>query len=229
MVMNRFLAGLFAAFFFCATAPVQIASAQAAVEKPPWPHLQSDIAPDPAVTFGVLPNGMRYALMKNQLPPGAVSIRFSLAFGSLYEAETEKGLAHFIEHMAFNGSTHVPEGDMVKILERLGLAFGADTNASTGQEHTTYSLELPNASDTLVDESLFLIRELAGELTFDAEALDRERGVVLAEWRRGDTFAKRRSEQQLNFLIPGAYAASRMPIGEANVIEGVQRDQLLSL
>src|SRR5262245_5714330 len=130
--MKRILAGLLAALVLAA--PV---SAQVAKPKPRWPHLASDIAPDPAVKYGVLPNGMRYALMKNQLPPGAVSIRFSFQVGSLNEAENEKGLAHFIEHMAFNGSTNVPEGEMVKILERLGLAFGADTNASTSQKFTT--------------------------------------------------------------------------------------------
>jgi len=222
--MKRFLAGLAAAIVLAAPA-----IAQTAAEKPLWPQLASDIAPDPAVKFAVLPNGLRYALMKNQLPAGAVSIRFSIEVGSLEEAENEKGLAHFIEHMAFNGSTHVPEGDMVKILERLGLAFGADTNASTGQKFTTYQLDLPNASDALVDESLFLLREVAGELTFDPAAIDRERGVVLAEWRRGDNFAKRRSDQQLQFLIPGAYATSRMPIGEANIIETAPRERLVSL
>ncbi|MBP9234733.1 MAG: insulinase family protein, partial [Hyphomonadaceae bacterium] len=138
-----------------------------------WAFEASDIAPDPAVRFGALANGMRYALLKNQLPPGAVSIRLSVDFGSLEEAENEKGLAHFIEHMAFNGSKNVREGEMVKILERLGLAFGADTNASTGQEFTTYQLDLPNASDALVDESLFLLREVASELTFASEAINR--------------------------------------------------------
>jgi zinc protease len=195
----------------------------------PWPHEGSDIAPDPAVRFGQLPNGMRYALMDNALPPGAVAIRLSVAFGSLYEADDEQGLAHFIEHMAFNGSRNVPEGEMVKILERLGLAFGADTNASTGQDFTTYSLELPNASDELVDESLFLLREAASELTFDAGAIDRERGVVLSEWRRGDNFQRRRNEQQMHFLLPGARAVQRMPIGKADVLEAGTRAQLVSL
>ena len=202
---------------------------QAEPPSAPWAHEASDIAPDPAVRFGVLPNGMRYALLKNQLPPGAVSIRMSVDFGSLDEAENEKGLAHFIEHMAFNGSKNVPEGEMVRILERLGLAFGADTNASTGQEFTTYQLELPNASDQLLDESLFLLREVASELTFDAQAIDRERGVVLSEWRRSDNFQRRRSDQELEFLIPGAYAASRMPIGDAAVLETATRETMVSL
>ncbi len=205
------------------------APAAAQVAAKPWAHEASDIAPDPAVRFGTLPNGMRYALRHNGLPAGAVSIRFVVAFGSLHEAEGEQGLAHFIEHMAFNGSRNVPEGEMVKILERLGLAFGADTNASTGQEFTTYSLDLPNASDGLVDESLFLLRETASELTFSASAIDRERGVVLSEWRRGDNFQRRRSEQQLQFLLPGALAASRMPIGKPEVLEAATREQMMRL
>lgn len=205
------------------------AHAQTTPHKPRWAHETSDIKPDPAIRFGTLPNGLRYALMKNQLPPGAVSIRMSIDFGSLHEAENEQGLAHFIEHMAFNGSKNVREGEMVKMLERLGLAFGADTNASTGQEFTTYQLDLPNASDALVDESLFLLRETASELTFDAEAINRERGVVLSEYRRGDNFQRRRMDQQLDFLIPGAYAAKRMPIGKPEVLETATRETMVSL
>ena len=206
-----------------------VAPASAQVVARPWAHETSDIAPDPAVRFGALPNGMRYALRHNGLPAAAVSIRFTVAFGSLYEADAEQGLAHFIEHMAFNGSRNVPEGEMVRILERLGLAFGADTNASTGQDFTTYSLELPNAADGLVDESLFLLRETASELTFNASAIDRERGVVLSEWRRGDNFQRRRSQQQLDFLLPGAPVASRMPIGKPEVLEAATREQMVSL
>lgn len=197
--------------------------------RPLWPHLASDIAPDPEVTFGVLPNGMRYALKPNRLPPGAVSMRFAIEFGSLYEEPGEAGLAHFIEHMAFNGSTGVPEGEMVRILERLGLAFGADTNASTGLRETIYKLELPNASDALVDESLFLLRETAGELTFSPEAIDRERGVVLAEHRQSDTFVRRRSQQLIDFLLPGAPAASRLPIGTIESIGAATRQDMISL
>jgi zinc protease len=205
------------------------APAAATAPAPAWPQQRSDLPPDPEVRYGVLPNGMHYALMKNQLPPGAVSMRFDFRFGSLDEAESEKGLAHFIEHMAFNGSHHVPEGEMVKILERLGLAFGADTNAQTGQKHTTYQFDLPKGTDEKIDEGLFLAREIASELTLDPGAIDREKGVVLSEERRSDNFARRRNQQQLDFLLPGAYAAARMPIGEVKVIEGATHDQLSSL
>jgi zinc protease len=227
--MRRGFLGCWAALFALLVLLAAPAWAQAEPPSEQWAHEASDIAPDPAVRFGALPNGLRYALLKNQLPPGAVSIRMSVDFGSLEEATNEQGLAHFIEHMAFNGSKNVPEGEMVRILERLGLAFGADTNASTGQEFTTYQLDLPNASDALVDESLFLLRELASELTFNAQAIDRERGVVLSEYRRGDNFQRRRNDQQLEFLIPGAYAASRMPIGDPAVLETAARETMVSL
>ena len=226
--MNRMRGG-FLRLLATLIALAALLAAPAFAQAKPWAHERSDIAPDPAVRFGSLSNGMRYALMHNALPAGAVAIRMSVAFGSLYEAESERGLAHFIEHMAFNGSRNVPEGEMVKILERLGLAFGADTNASTDQEFTTYMLDLPNASDALVDESLFLLREAASELTFDAGAIDRERGVVLSEWRRGDNFQRRRIDQQMQFLLPGALAVERMPIGKAEVLETATRDQLVSL
>jgi zinc protease len=190
-----------------------------------WAHESSDIIPDPRVAYGELPNGLRYALLPNQLPPGAVSMRLAFEVGSLNEADSERGLAHFIEHLAFNGSRHVPEGEMVRKLERLGLSFGPDVNASTDRRHTVYRLDLPSASEDAVSEALFLLREVASELTFNAEAVERERGVVLAELRQSQTFVRRRSDQLVNFLIPGAYAATRSPGGdEATLLQASQAD-----
>src|SRR5690242_11433751 len=99
-----------------------------------WP--KTDIPPDPAVRQGVLPNGMRYAILKNGNPAGAVSVRFSVAVGSTYEETSQRGFSHFVEHMAFRGSKNFPDGELNRTLERLGLRFGADTNASTGQDMT---------------------------------------------------------------------------------------------
>ncbi len=98
-----------------------------------WPQVASDIPMDPAIKFGTLPNGMRYAIMKNATPKGEVSIRLRIAAGSLHETEAQRGLAHFVEHMAFRGTTRVPDGELFKTLERLGLRAGADTNARTGE------------------------------------------------------------------------------------------------
>ena len=126
-----------------------------------WNFAASDIPVDPNIVFGVLPNGMKYALLKNSTPKDSVVLRMRFDVGSFAEADDQRGLAHFLEHMAFNGSTNVPEGEMIKLLERKGLAFGADTNASTGFDVTVYKIDLPNATDDLIDTGLMLMRVTA--------------------------------------------------------------------
>ncbi|UQV18085.1 insulinase family protein [Brevundimonas albigilva] len=144
--------GAFAApaFAFDQAAPAAATTAQVAPSDP-WPQAASDIPADPAVRFGLLPNGMRYALLRNATPPGQASFRLRIDAGSLMETDEQKGLAHFMEHMAFNGTKDIPENEMLRILERLGLAFGADTNAFTSFDQTAYVLELPNTRDETVD------------------------------------------------------------------------------
>jgi zinc protease len=191
-----------------------------------WGFAASDLAADPDVRFGVLPNGMKYALRHNATPRGTVAVRFGIATGSLAEAEDQRGLAHFIEHMAFNGSTHVPEGEMVRLLEREGLAFGADSNASTGFEETSYRLDLPRGDPALIDTALMLMREIGGELTLSPAAVDRERGVILAERQARDSYAQRNLEGLIGFLLPGTIAPQRMPIGMAAVIRSAPAQRL---
>jgi zinc protease len=186
----------------------------------------SDVKPDPDIRFGVLPNGMTYALMRNATPSGQASLRLRLAAGSLMETDAQQGLAHFLEHMAFNGSSHVPTGEMVKILERHGLAFGADTNASTSWNETIYKLDLPKTDADTVDTSLTLLREVAGELQLPQAAMDRERGVVLSEERLTDTPGYRAYKARLRFLLPGQLASSRLPIGQAQIIADAPRATL---
>ena len=123
----------------------------------------SDVKADPDIRFGALPNGMRYAIRRQAIPAGQAALRLRFDAGSLMETDAQQGLAHFLEHMAFNGSKAVPEGEMVKILERHGLAFGADTNASTDFDETVYKLDLPKTDDDTVDTSLMLLREAACE------------------------------------------------------------------
>lgn len=191
-----------------------------------WGVAIHDIAPDPAVRQGVLANGLRYAILPNDRPPGAVSIRLAIDAGWIDERDSELGLAHFVEHMAFNGSARVPEGEMVKLLEREGLAFGADTNASTGFEQTIYRLDLPGSDPALIDTALMLMRETASELTLAPEAIERERGVLAAEARTRETYAARRTRHQLEFLAPGTVFARqfRNPAVRANVAQAAASD-----
>ncbi|WP_068074539.1 M16 family metallopeptidase [Novosphingobium lentum] len=208
----------------CAALPGHLATPPA--PKPDWAFQQSDLAPDPAFRFGKLDNGMRFIVRHNAQPAGTVQLRMEIGAGSLDETPAERGFAHYVEHMAFNGSTHVPEGEMVKLLERDGLAFGADTNAQTSFEQTTYQLDLPRADPKLLDTALMLFRETASELKFDSAAVDRERGVVLSEMRDAQGYQFNSLKDQLAFLYPAATYPQRLPIGIASTVGGATADAL---
>lgn len=203
-----------------------VSSLPAPAERPVWAFEGSDVAPDPAFRFGRLDNGMRFVIRRNATPAGTALVRMEVAAGSLSEGEDERGFAHFVEHMAFNGSTRVPEGEMVRLLEREGLAFGADTNAQTTFDRTTYLLDLPRAEDRLLDTALMLMREAASELTFSPEAVERERGVILAERRDRNTFAFRNLESQIAFAHPEARYTRRLPIGRVEAITAATAESL---
>lgn len=184
-----------------------------------WAHDVSDLAPDPATKFGKLANGMRYIIMANDTPEQTAALRMRFDTGSLNESEDKRGLSHFLEHMAFNGSENVPEGEMIKILERFGLAFGPDTNAFTGFDQTQYQLDLPSIEEEMLETGFFLMRETASNLTLDPEAIDRERGVILSEMRARNSVGLRSFEDSAEFLTPSLNLHNSLPIGTAEVIE----------
>jgi len=193
-----------------------------------WPQQASDLQADPDVRFGTLPNGMRYAIRRNATPPGNASLRLRIDAGSLHEADDQQGLAHFIEHMVMNGTTNVPEGEFIRRLERHGLRFGPDTNATTEFGQTYYKLDLPRTDAATVDEALFLLREAAGEATFSASAINSERGIIQAEERTRSTPPLRALIDELGFQMPGQLLPRRIPIGTPEVIANAQRDRFLA-
>ena len=211
------------ALAFPAAAQTRAAAAPAPVAVHPWPQAASDLPADPDVRFGILPNGMRYALRHNATPPHQTSLRLRIDAGSLEEQDDQRGLAHFIEHMAFNGSTHVAEGEFVHRLERLGLRFGADTNAGTEYGQTVYKLDLPESNQASLDEGLFLFREVAGEVSFAPAAIDRERGIIQSEERSRAGPQYRILVDQLGYALRGQRVPARMPIGVPEVIATAQR------
>lgn len=182
---------------------------------------------DPQLKLGTLPNGMRYVIRPNKTPPGEASVRLRIDTGSLNEADDQRGLAHFLEHMVLNGTENVPEGDFVKRLERAGLRFGPDTNASTGFAQTVFKLELPQTNKQTLDEAFFLLREVAGRATIDAGAVDRERGIILSEERARASPGFRLLTDQLAWLYPGQILPQRLPIGTTEVIRTAPRQRLL--
>ncbi|NVD45658.1 insulinase family protein [Altererythrobacter sp. HHU K3-1] len=191
-----------------------------------WDLGDSGFQPEEGWRFGKLANGMRYIIRPNDRPEQTAIIRLHIAAGSLDERDDERGFAHFVEHMAFNGSTNVPEGEMVKLLEREGLAFGADTNASTGFDETIYKLDLPRAEPELLDTALMMMRETVGELTFDAEAVARERGVILSERRVRNTYSLKNVIDSFEFLYPHGRVSERLPIGTLESLEGATAEGL---
>ena len=229
--MTRLLrAGPFLAAALALAAPV---FAQTSAPPPPvklapgqWPQAISDLKADPAVRFGALPNGMLYALRKQSIPPGQTAFRLWFATGSIMETDAQQGLAHFLEHMAFNGSKAVKEDEMVRILERRGLAFGPDTNASTGFSQTVYQLDLPKSDEETVSTALMLLRETASNLTIAPDAVDRERGVVLSEERARDTPGYRAYIEQMRFLLKGQRLPTRLPIGKVDILKTAPASQI---
>jgi zinc protease len=184
-----------------------------------WAQGRSDVAPDPAIRFGKLPNGMLYAIMHNDTPTHQTSLRLRIGSGSMEERDDQQGLAHFLEHMAFKGSSHVPEGEMIKLLERRGLAFGPDTNAQTDFDSTVFMLDLPESDPETLGLGMMLMRETASELTLSQSAMNPERGVVLSEERLRDTPDYEAFKKRLNFMLPGQLAPHRLPIGKVDVLQ----------
>ncbi len=224
--MRAVLAGLFMVF-----AGTGALAAPAHPLSPPerWAHDGADLKPDPAVRYGVLANGMRYAILRNETPRGRAAVRLRIGLGALQEQDNQAGLAHFLEHMAFNGSKNVPEGEMVKILERKGLAFGPDTNAYTSFDETVYMLDLPSVDADMLDTALMLMRETAGNLTLSETAIDAERGVIVAEERARATPNFRMFEAWTKFAMAGVRAPDRFPIGSMDVVRTATRERFVEL
>ncbi|WOO42100.1 M16 family metallopeptidase [Rubellicoccus peritrichatus] len=199
-----------------------------AVIQAQFAHESSDLPADDTVVWGVLDNGVRYAVMPNNEPPDRVSLRLFVDAGSLMETDAQAGLAHFLEHMAFNGSENYPPGELVEYLQRLGMGFGAHTNAHTGFDETVYKLELPKNDESMLREGLQVMRDYAGGLLLLQSEIDRERGVILSEKRSRDSAHYRTIEAWFDFLFPYSLVSQRLPIGEVDVIENAPRSEFVA-
>jgi zinc protease len=193
----------------------------------PFAHEASDLKPDPTVRFGTLPNGMRYAVMPNKEPKGRASLRLLVLAGSLNEAENQRGLAHFLEHMAFNGSEHYKPGTLVEFFQRMGMSFGGDTNASTGFDRTLYLLELPKTDDATITEGLRVFSDYAGGLLLQTDELNKERGIILSEKRTRDNVQFRAFIAQFEFELGSTLFPKRIPIGQPEIIEQAPRERFV--
>ncbi len=189
-----------------------------------WPQQKSDLKPESRAVFGTLDNGVRYVILPNKYPmPGRASLRLYMNAGSLMEEDDQQGMAHFLEHMAFNGSKNFPAGTMVEKFQRLGMGFGADTNAHTSFKETVYKLELPRVDEKMLGEGLQLFRDDLDGMLLEAKEIDRERGVILSEKLARDSVEMRIMEDEYHYLMPDALIGRRLPIGTEKTIKEMNR------
>ncbi len=184
----------------------------------PWLYKGSDVPVDRSWTFGSLENGLRYAVKRNGVPPGQVSIRVRLDVGSLMEMDHEQGFAHFMEHLSFRGSTHVPDGEAKRVWQRLGATFGSDSNAETSPTHTVYKLDLPNASADSLDESMKILSGMMSSPGLTQTAIDAERPVVLAELNERQGPQTKVQDATRALFFAGQRLANRSPIGTPDTL-----------
>ncbi|MBW3570307.1 MAG: insulinase family protein [Gemmatimonadetes bacterium] len=203
-----------------ACVPGAPASAPAAIPSPSMvaaPALPA-VTGDTAVIRGVLPNGLTYYVRRNSEPRARAELRLVVNAGSVLEDDDQRGLAHFLEHMAFNGTRRFEKQQIVDYLERVGMRFGPDINAYTSFDETVYMLQLPTDSAGVLHMGLQILRDWADGIALDAEEIEKERGVVIEEWRRSRGAGARISDRQFPFLFAGSRYAERLPIGDLETL-----------
>lgn len=183
---------------------------------------------DPEVRTGTLPNGLTYYLRHNEKPARQADFFIAMRVGSVNEEENQRGLAHFLEHMCFNGTKHFPGNSLIDYLESLGVKFGANLNAYTSTDETVYNIcEVPTARQSALDSCLLILRDWSHDLTLDPKEIDAERGVIKGEWRqRNGAASSRLLEKALPQVYPASVYGHRMPIGKMEVVENFKPKEL---
>src|SRR6478735_8856067 len=225
--MRRLLLGIGCAILSFTVVPLaQVAAPQSAI--PPELALDKTLPVDPAVRTGKLPNGLTYFIRQNKLPANRVSMRRAVNAAAIQEDDNQRGLAHFIEHMAFNGTEHFKPGELVSFLESIGARFGPHVNASTSFDETVYMLEIPTDRAGYVDKGLTVLQDFAGGLSLLPEEIEKERGVVLEEWRGRLGAGSRLTDKQLPVIFQGSRYAERLPIGLPEILKNAPRERLVA-
>ncbi len=187
---------------------------------------EDPIPPDSSVAVGQLDNGLRYFVQENDRPENRAELRLIVNAGSIVEDEDQRGLAHFVEHMAFNGTERFEKQELVDYLESIGMQFGPDLNAYTSFDETVYMLQVPLDDPEALATGFRILRDWAGGVLFEDEEVEKERGVVIEEWRLRRGAAARMQDKQLPVMLHGSLYAERLPIGEPEIIEHAPAETL---
>ncbi|HUE89263.1 MAG TPA: insulinase family protein [Vicinamibacterales bacterium] len=202
-----------------------VAAEQAAPQQPL--ALDQVLPVDPAVRSGQLGNGMRYYIRRNARPANRVALRLAVNVGSIHEDDDQRGLAHFLEHMAFNGTENFKPGELITFLESIGARFGPHVNAYTSFDETVYMLDVPTDRPGYVDRGLIALGDFAAGMQLLPEEIEKERGVVIEEWRGRLGAGSRLTDKQLPVLLAKSRYAERLPIGTPEVLKSFPRQRLL--
>ncbi len=199
---------------------------RSAIPPPQTIGLNQPVPVDPRITIGYLPNGLRYYVRTNGRPYQRAELRLVVNVGSVVEDEDQHGLAHFVEHMAFDGSEHFAKQDLIRFMESIGMRLGPGVNANTSFDETVYVLHVPTDNPEAMRKAFLFFADIAHALTFDPEAMEKERGVIIEEWRQGRGAAARMQDEEAPVLLKGSRYAERNPIGGREAIEHFNPDAL---
>lgn len=188
---------------------------------------KQELPTDPAIVSGKLDNGMSYFIQRNTEPANRIMLRLVIRVGSNMEEDDQQGVAHLLEHLAFNGSENFAANELIDYFETIGMNFGADVNAYTSFDETVYMLEVPADDPTMLDTGMLVLHDWACGLNLDQQELDKERGVVVEEWRLGRGLSGRINDAQIPFLLKDSRYAQRLPIGKMEVIQNVSRQRVV--
>ena len=202
--------------------PAQAGPAAAATTAP----LTQALPIDPLVTTGKFPNGLGYIIRTNKLPANRAELRLIVKVGSVLEEDDQQGLAHFVEHMAFNGTSHFPKQQLIDFLQSTGMKFGPSINAFTSFDETVYMLQIPTDKAGLLDQAFLILEDWAHNVTFDPAEIDKERGVIIEEWRTRRGASARIQDRQFPVVLKGSRYAERNPIGKTDLIQTFKHERL---
>jgi zinc protease len=209
--------------FALAQVPVQSASRLAPTNAD---ELSATLPLDTTITKGRLHNGITYYIRANQKPEKRAELRLVVNAGSMLEDDNQQGLAHFVEHMAFNGTKNFPKQDIVNFLESVGVRFGADLNAYTSFDETVYMLQVPTDTPSIMNKAFDILEDWAHLVSFDDQEIDKERGVIIEEWRLGRGAEARIRDKQFPVVFKNSRYAVRLPIGKKKILETFKHDTL---
>ena len=181
---------------------------------------------DPQITMGKFANGMSYYIRANKKPEKRAELRLVVKAGSILEDDDQQGLAHLVEHMAFNGTKHFPKNEIISFMESIGMRFGADVNAFTSFDETVYILTVPADKPETLDKALLILEDWAHNLTFDPAETEKERGVVMEEWRLGRGAGMRMLQKIFPVILKDSRYADRLPIGKPEIIQKGKAERL---